>query len=39
LTQLDVRLIVQNITGRTHAEPNYQLHAGENAGAEQIHEL
>jgi hypothetical protein len=39
LTHLDVRLFVQDIKGRTHAEPNYELHAGENTGAEQINEL
>jgi hypothetical protein len=34
-----VRLFVQNIEGRTHAEANYELYAGEYTGAEQINEL
>jgi hypothetical protein len=39
LTHLDVRLFVQNIEGRMHAEPKYELHAGENTGAAQVNEL
>ena len=34
-----MRLFVQNIEGRTHAEANYELHAGEYTGAEQINDL
>ena len=36
---LDARRFVQNIEGRTHAEPKYELHVGENTSTEQMNEL